>query len=64
MKKNLHNGLKPIPESKMSPEARIASQAHPRATKKKRADTSSPRFADDYLEGRKSSGSSCLDSEM
>ncbi len=38
MKKNLHNGLKPIPESKMSPEARAASQAHRRATKKKRAE--------------------------
>jgi hypothetical protein len=36
MKKNLYNGLKPIPESKMSPEARIASRAHRRATKKKR----------------------------
>lgn len=36
MKKNLHNGLKPIPESKMSPEARAASQAHRRATRKKR----------------------------
>jgi hypothetical protein len=30
--------LKPIPESKMSPEARIASQAHRRATRKKRAE--------------------------
>jgi hypothetical protein len=29
-------GLKPIPESKMSPEARVASQAHRRATRKKR----------------------------
>jgi hypothetical protein len=38
MKKNLHNGLKPIPESKMSPEARVASQAHKRATRKKRAE--------------------------
>jgi hypothetical protein len=38
MKKNLHNGLKPIPERKMSPEARVASQAHRRATKKKRAE--------------------------
>jgi hypothetical protein len=38
MKKNLYNGLKPIPESKMSPEARVASQAHRRATKKKRAE--------------------------
>jgi hypothetical protein len=28
--------LKPIPESKMSPEARVASQAHRRATRKKR----------------------------
>jgi hypothetical protein len=27
--------LKPIPESKMSPEARVASQAHRRATRKK-----------------------------
>jgi len=36
MKENLHNGLKPIPESKMSPEARVASQAHRRATRKKR----------------------------
>lgn len=35
---NLHNGLKPIPESKMSPEARVASQAHRRATRKKRAE--------------------------
>ena len=38
MKKNLYNGLKPIPESKMSPEARIASLAHRRATRKKRAE--------------------------
>jgi len=38
MKKNLYNGLKPIPESKMSPEARIASDAHRRATRKKRAE--------------------------
>jgi hypothetical protein len=38
LNKNLHNGLKPIPESKMSPDARIASQAHRRATKKKRAE--------------------------
>jgi len=38
MKKNLYNGLKPIPESKMSREARIASQAHKRATRKKRAE--------------------------
>jgi len=36
MKKNLHNGLKPIPESKMSPEACVASQAQKRATRKKR----------------------------
>ena len=28
--------LQPIPESKMSPEARVASQAHRRATRKKR----------------------------
>jgi hypothetical protein len=38
MKKNLHNGLKSIPESKMSAEARVASQAHRRATRKKRAE--------------------------
>jgi hypothetical protein len=38
MKKNLYNGLEPIPESKMSPEARIASTAHRRATRKKRAE--------------------------
>ena len=38
MKKGLHNGLKPIPESKMSREGRIASQAHRRATRKKRAE--------------------------
>src|SRR6266498_3340699 len=38
MKKNLYNGLKPIPESKMSPEARLASDAHRRATRKKRAE--------------------------
>jgi hypothetical protein len=38
MKKNLYNGLKPISESKMSPEARVASQAHRRATRKKRAE--------------------------
>jgi hypothetical protein len=38
MKKNLYNGLKPIPESKMSPEALVASQAHKRATRKKRAE--------------------------
>ena len=35
MKENLYNGLKPIPESKMSREARVASQAHRRATRKK-----------------------------
>jgi len=38
MKKNQYNGLKPIPESKMSREARVASQAHRRATRKKRAE--------------------------
>jgi hypothetical protein len=38
MKKSLYNGLKPIPQSKMSPEARVASQAHRRATRKKRAE--------------------------
>jgi hypothetical protein len=38
MKKNLYNGLKPIPEKEMSPEARIALQAHRRATRKKRAE--------------------------
>jgi len=38
MKKNLYNGLKPISESKMSRVARVASQAHKRATKKKRAE--------------------------
>jgi hypothetical protein len=38
MKKNLYNGLKSIPESKMSAEARVASQAHRRATRKKRAE--------------------------
>jgi len=38
MKKNLCSGLKPIPKSKMSPEARVASEAHRRATRKKRAD--------------------------
>jgi hypothetical protein len=38
MKKNLYDRLKPIPESKMSPEARVASQAHRRATRKKRAE--------------------------
>jgi hypothetical protein len=38
MKKNLYNGLKPIPEGKMSPEARVASKAHKRATRKKRAE--------------------------
>jgi len=38
MKKNLYHGLKPIPESKMSPEARLASDAHRRATRKKRAE--------------------------
>ena len=32
------HGLKPIPESKMSPEARVASQAHRRATRKKRVE--------------------------
>ncbi|MBA2432907.1 MAG: hypothetical protein H0V56_12475 [Chthoniobacterales bacterium] len=35
MKKH-HNGLKPIAEKEMSPEARIASRAHRRATRKKR----------------------------
>ena len=30
--------LQPIPESKMSSEARVASQAHKRATRKKRAE--------------------------
>jgi hypothetical protein len=34
----LHNGLKPIPESEMSPEARVASRAHRSATRKKRAE--------------------------
>ena len=38
MKKNLYNGLKPIPKSKMSPEARVGSEAHRRATRKKRAE--------------------------
>ncbi len=33
---NLHNGLKPIPKSEMSPEARVASAAHRTATRKKR----------------------------
>lgn len=32
----LHNGLKPISVKEMSPEARVASQAHRRATRKKR----------------------------
>jgi hypothetical protein len=30
MMKNLNNGLKPIPESKISPEARVASSRHPK----------------------------------
>lgn len=34
--KKLHNGLKPIAEKEMSPEARIASRAHRSATRKKR----------------------------
>lgn len=34
--KKMYNGLKPIPEKEMSPEARIASRAHRRATRKKR----------------------------
>ncbi len=34
--KKLHNGLKPISEKEMSPEARIASAAHRTATRKKR----------------------------
>lgn len=38
MKKNLYNGLKPVSESQMSPDARIAAQAHKRATRKKRAE--------------------------
>jgi hypothetical protein len=38
MKKSLHDGLKPIPESKMSPQARVAAQAHGRATRKKRTE--------------------------
>jgi hypothetical protein len=38
MKGNLYNGLKPIAEKDMSPEARVASQAHKRATRKKRAE--------------------------
>jgi hypothetical protein len=38
MKENLHNGLKPIPESKMSPEACVALRAHRRATRKKCAE--------------------------
>jgi len=38
MKKSLHNGLQPIQESKMSSEARVASQAHRHATRKKRAE--------------------------
>jgi hypothetical protein len=36
--KTLHNGLKPIPEKEMSPEARIASRAHRSATRKKRVE--------------------------
>jgi hypothetical protein len=38
MKSNLYNGLKPIAARDMSPEARVASQAHTRATRKKRAE--------------------------
>ena len=38
MKKNLYNGLKAIPETRMSSEARVASEAHRRATRKKRAE--------------------------
>jgi hypothetical protein len=38
MKKNLYNGLKPIPEKEMSKWVRVASQAHKRATRKKRAE--------------------------
>jgi len=36
--KNSRNGLKPIPEKKMPKWARVASQAHKRATRKKRAE--------------------------
>jgi hypothetical protein len=36
--KRQHLVFRPIPESKMSPESRVASQAHRRATKKKRAE--------------------------
>jgi hypothetical protein len=36
--KKLHNGLKPIAENEMSPEARIASRAHRSATRKKRVE--------------------------
>jgi len=38
LKKKLHDGLRPIPESKMSPDTRVASGAHRRAAKKKRAE--------------------------
>jgi hypothetical protein len=38
MKTKAARGLKPIPKSKMSPEARVASEAHRRATRKKRAE--------------------------
>jgi hypothetical protein len=36
--KRQHLVFKPIPEGKMSPEARVASRAHRRATKKERAE--------------------------
>lgn len=36
--RKLHNGLKPIPEKQMSPEARVASRAHRSATRKKRTE--------------------------
>jgi hypothetical protein len=52
MKKNLYNGPKPIPDSKMSPEARIASQAHKRATKMNGADWDEATWTVQPAEGR------------
>ena len=34
--KKLYHGVKPIPENKMTPEARVASRVHRSATRKKR----------------------------
>jgi hypothetical protein len=57
MKKSLHDGLKPIPESKMSPQARRSTGAWARDAEKTHRATPS-RIADDHLERRQSPRSS------